>query len=79
MEVSNINTWIMIIAADCPSLIVSFPDVSANSPMDAGKILQYTVTSPQMAGPRTRLKQYTHIFNTFFTEGTFSGYFVFQN
>ena len=51
------HTCITTAAADCPSRIVSFPDVSANSPKEGGTICQDTVTSPEIAGPRTRLQQ----------------------
>lgn len=58
-ESRNTDTCMTTIAADCPSRIVSFPDVSANSPTEGGNILQYTVTSPEITGPRTRLQQDT--------------------
>lgn len=42
-------------AADCLSLIVTVPEIASNSDTTAGVIFQYTCTSPNRPGPRTRL------------------------
>lgn len=49
------GTLRIMVEADCLSLKVTNPEIASNSETAAGVIFQYTCTSPNTPGPRTRL------------------------